>query len=84
MKRKKKRKMPKERNFLVPIMRLHCKDGPHLDKKKEADRKACRVRLRPGVDGLPVFLSGYGTGLWFLAIRNAHLWRLAAVACLSA
>jgi hypothetical protein len=55
MKRKKKRKMPKERNFLVPIMRLHCKDGPHLDKKKEADRKACRVRLRPGVDGLPVF-----------------------------
>ncbi len=56
MKRKKKHKIPKERNFLVPMMRLHCKDGPHLDKKKEASRRACRVRLRPGVDGLPVFL----------------------------
>jgi hypothetical protein len=58
MKGKKKRKILKERNFLVPIMRLHCKDGPHLDKKKEAGRKACRVRLRPGVDRLPVFFCG--------------------------
>ncbi len=84
MKRKKKRKMPKERNFLVPIMRLHCKDGPHVDKKKEADRKACRARLRPGVDGLPVFLSGHDPGLWLLVIRNANLQKFTAVACLSA
>jgi hypothetical protein len=40
--KKRKRKKPKERNFLVPIMRAHCKPGPHKDKKKEAARKACR------------------------------------------
>jgi hypothetical protein len=40
--KKRKKKKPKERNFLVPMMRAHCKPGPHTDKKKEAARKACR------------------------------------------
>jgi hypothetical protein len=48
----KKRKLPRERNFVVPIMWLHCKPGAHKDKKKEASRKACRVKLRPGGDFL--------------------------------
>jgi hypothetical protein len=52
----KKKKPPKERNFLVPIMRLNCKPGPHKDKKKEAARMACRVKLRPGPDLVPAFL----------------------------
>lgn len=38
------------RNFLVPVMRAHCKPGAHPDRKKEAARKACRGKLRPDVD----------------------------------
>ncbi len=46
--KRKKRKFPAERNFLVPMMRQNCKSAAHPDKKKEADRKACRIKLRPG------------------------------------
>ncbi|MEW6349961.1 MAG: hypothetical protein AB1646_12920 [Thermodesulfobacteriota bacterium] len=46
--KKNKRKLPAERNFLVPMMRLNCKSATHPDKKKEAARKACRIKLRPG------------------------------------
>ncbi len=56
MRKKKKRlKLPMERNYVVEIMRLHCKPGPLPDKKKEADRRACRKKLRPGDDFLPAF-----------------------------
>jgi hypothetical protein len=51
----KKKKPPKERNFLVPVMRLNCKPGPHKDKKKEAARMACRMKLKPGPDFVPAF-----------------------------
>lgn len=51
----KKKKPPKERNFLVPVMRLNFKPGPHKDKRKEAARVACRVKLRPGLDFFPAF-----------------------------
>ena len=56
MKKVKPRKLPKVRNYLVPVMRLHCKPGALTDKKKEAARRACRVKLRPGGDYLPAFL----------------------------
>jgi len=46
MKRRRKKK-PRERNFLVPMMRAHCKPGAHADKKKEASRKACRDPVKP-------------------------------------
>ncbi len=46
--KRKKRKFPAERNFLVPMMRLNCKSAAHPDKKKEAARKACRIKIRPG------------------------------------
>jgi len=49
----KNRKLPRERNFLVPLMRLHCKPGPHRDKKKEASRRACRLKLKPGWNYYP-------------------------------
>ena len=51
----KKKKLPKDRNFLVPMMRLHCKPGPIKDKRKEAARTACRVKLRLGLDYVPAF-----------------------------
>jgi hypothetical protein len=55
MKKLKPRKLPKVRNYLVPVMWLHCKPGALTDKKKEAARRACRVKLRPGGDYLPAF-----------------------------
>ena len=47
-KKPKKRTPPSERNFLVPLMLQNCKPAAHKDKKKEASRKACRIKLRPG------------------------------------
>ncbi len=41
-----KRKLPRQRNPLVPLMWLQTKPGPHKDKRKEAARKACRVNVR--------------------------------------
>ena len=55
MKKAKHRKLPKVRNYLVPVMWLHSKPGAMKDKKKEAARRACRVKLRPGGDFLPAF-----------------------------
>jgi hypothetical protein len=49
--RRRKRTKHEPRNFLVPVMRGHCKPGPHRDRRKDAARRACRVKLRPGVDG---------------------------------
>jgi len=51
MKSRKKKKI-KDRNFLVPVMRAHCKPGPHADKKKDASRTACRGILKPEDDQL--------------------------------
>jgi hypothetical protein len=53
MKKKKRRKTPSERNFLVPLMLLNCKPAAHPDKKKEAARKACRMRIRSGWEWPP-------------------------------
>jgi hypothetical protein len=44
-KEKRRKTLPRPRNFLVPIMRLSRKTGAHLDRKKEARRRACRGRL---------------------------------------
>jgi hypothetical protein len=32
-----KRNIPKQRNLLVPLMRLHCKPGPHNGKKLQSE-----------------------------------------------
>jgi hypothetical protein len=44
-KKKGKGAVVKPRNPLVPVMWLTCKPGSHLDRKKEAYRKACRSRV---------------------------------------
>jgi hypothetical protein len=33
----------KPRNYLVPLMIEHCKGGAFLNKKKERNKKLCRV-----------------------------------------
>jgi hypothetical protein len=43
MKRKRRRRGP--RNPLVPLMRLHRKPGAFRDRRKEARRRACRVKI---------------------------------------
>lgn|GEM_PF-6907618 len=53
----KKKKLPKERNVFVPLMLQNCKAGPHRDKKKEAARRACRMKLKPGWYNQPGFFS---------------------------
>ena len=32
-----KRNIPKQRNFLVPLMRLQCKPGPHSGKRRQSE-----------------------------------------------
>ena len=45
-KKKKTKKVPKERNSLVPLMRQNTKPGAHTDRKKEKRRKACREKVK--------------------------------------
>lgn len=56
MNRRRKRNKHGPRNFLVPLMRARFKPGPHTDEKKEAARRACRVKLRPDADSAPGLL----------------------------
>ncbi|MBI4962699.1 MAG: hypothetical protein HY913_05420 [Desulfomonile tiedjei] len=53
MKPRKKRRKPKPRNVLVPVMVTHCKGGPHKDKKKESSRNACREQTTPEEESDP-------------------------------
>jgi hypothetical protein len=70
VKMKKKRKLPKERNFLVPMMRLHCKPGPHRDGKKEASRRACRIKWKPG----GIYPPGFFFYSEFIEIADRDFW----------